>query len=71
MPASLIFEDIMSDNIPAATNGTELRLDILIAEMRACRKRIEDGCPQPPQAEADTVPLREPAPAQARLKRGR
>lgn len=50
----------MSDNIPPAVNGTELRLDAVLAELRAIRARIEDGCPQPLQAEPGTVPLREP-----------
>lgn len=46
------------NNIPAATNGTELRLDAILAELRAIRKHIEEGCPVP----AESIEIREPHP---------
>jgi hypothetical protein len=49
----------MSDMM-AAANGTDQRLDAILAELRAIRARIEAGNPQP---QAQDVELKEPAKA--------
>lgn len=43
------------NNIPPAVNGAELRMDAILAELRAIRKRIEEGNPQP-----EAIEIREP-----------
>lgn len=52
--------------LPAAVNGTDLRLDAVLAELRGLRQDLRDR-PWPPDLRtlADT-PLREPAQPEAR-----
>lgn len=49
----------------SAVNGTDERLDAILAELRAIRERIEAGNPQPVPAEID---LKEPAKPGKRAK---
>ena len=49
--------EFSEDNMQAAVNGTDERLDAILAELRAIRARIEAGNPQPVEA----VELKEPA----------
>jgi hypothetical protein len=50
-----LFHPTMS-NIQPPMNGTEQRLDAVLEELRAIRKRIEEGCPVP----AEAIEIREP-----------
>ena len=49
-----------NNHMQAAVNGTDERLDAILAELRAIRERIEAGNPQPQPRQEGVIDLKEP-----------